>query len=77
VIGGAGLFLEALPLAGRIYLTRVHGNPLGDVYWDLPAPEAWRVVSHLAYDASPADDYPVTHFVLEREKASTPPLQPS
>ena len=34
IIGGARLFEQALPLAARIYLTRVHGSPDGDVYWN-------------------------------------------
>ena len=32
VIGGASLYAEALPLADRIYLTRVHAAPEGDVF---------------------------------------------
>ena len=31
VIGGAELFRAFLPRAGRIHLTRVHGNIAGDV----------------------------------------------
>ena len=33
VIGGAELFRAFLPRAGRIHLTRVHGNIAGDVMW--------------------------------------------
>ncbi len=33
VIGGAELFRAFLPRAGRIHLTRVHGNIVGDVTW--------------------------------------------
>ena len=33
VIGGAELFRLFLPRAGRIHLTRVHGNIEGDVMW--------------------------------------------
>jgi dihydrofolate reductase len=33
VIGGARMFEEALPLAGRIYLTLIHRNFPGDVFF--------------------------------------------
>jgi len=33
VIGGATLYAEALPRAERIYLTRVHARPPGDVFF--------------------------------------------
>ena len=33
VIGGAGVFDAALPVADRIYLTRVHAAPEGDTYF--------------------------------------------
>jgi dihydrofolate reductase len=33
VIGGASLYAEALPRAERIYLTRVHARPAGDVFF--------------------------------------------
>lgn len=33
VIGGAALYAEALPRAERIYLTRVHARPAGDVFF--------------------------------------------
>ena len=42
VIGGAALYREALPLAGRIYLTRVAGQFDADTYFpDFDAQE-WR-----------------------------------
>jgi len=33
VIGGGALYVEALPRADRIYLTRVHARPSGDVFF--------------------------------------------
>lgn len=31
VIGGAGVYVEALPMADRVYLTRIHADVQGDV----------------------------------------------
>ena len=41
VIGGASLYAEALPRAERIYLTRVHARPAGDVYFPELASGEW------------------------------------
>jgi dihydrofolate reductase len=42
VIGGAGIFAAALPLALRIHLTEVHATPAGDVRLPAFSPEKWR-----------------------------------
>jgi len=41
VIGGAALYAEALPRAERIYLTRVHARPAGDVFFPELASGEW------------------------------------
>jgi dihydrofolate reductase len=41
VIGGASLYAEALPRADRIYLTRVHARPTGDVFFPELASGEW------------------------------------
>lgn len=41
VIGGAALYAEALPRADRIYLTRVHARPAGDVFFPALASGEW------------------------------------
>ena len=44
VIGGAAVYAETLPLASRIYLTRVEAAVAGDVHFpEIPA--TWRTVS--------------------------------
>ena len=45
VIGGAAVFAEALPIANRIYLTRVHTTVTGDVSFPRLDTEYWRLVS--------------------------------
>jgi dihydrofolate reductase len=66
VIGGARLFAETLPLAQRVYLTRVHASPEGDVRWEPPLGADWRVVSTQDRPASDRDEFPVTDVILER-----------
>jgi dihydrofolate reductase len=69
VIGGAGLFAKALPLAGRLYLTRVHGAPDGDVYWKPDLAGAWVERAREDRPASDRDEFPVTDLIMERIRA--------
>lgn len=74
IIGGSVLFDQAMPWTSRIYLTRVHAEPEGDVRWTPPAegPE-WREVSRLRREPEPGDEFPVTDIVLERAENAPPP----
>lgn len=42
VIGGGGVYKDALPVADRILLTRVHAEPEGDTWFPDPEPGDWR-----------------------------------
>jgi dihydrofolate reductase len=70
VIGGAELFKAALPHANRIYLTRVHGRPEGDVHWEPPLSNDWIEIRRKEYPASDRDEFPVTDVILERGKGA-------
>jgi len=70
VIGGAELFDAALPHADRIYLTRVHASPEGDVSWEPALGHAWHEVSREDRPASDRDEFPVTDVILERRKSA-------
>lgn len=64
VIGGAELYRSALPLAGRIYLTRVHAQVEGDTWFPALDPAAWVEVAREPHlDAVPL---PFSFCVLER-----------
>ena len=45
VIGGAQIYREALPLAERIYLTRIDADYAGDVFFPSFPQEQWREAS--------------------------------
>ncbi len=68
-IGGASLFVEVLPLAQRIYLTRVHGSPDGDVYWNPQFGSAWAEGPRDEQPSSAKDEFAVTNVILERVRA--------
>ena len=66
VIGGAELFRTLLPRAGRLLLTRVHGNIDGDVVWPALDERAWRVVERESHSADERHAWPMTFEVWER-----------
>lgn len=66
VIGGAELFRVFRPLAGRIHLTRVHGDIAGDVFWPPLDRGEWRLVGQESHDADEKHAYAMTFEVWER-----------
>jgi dihydrofolate reductase len=67
VIGGADIFAEALPLAGRIYKTEVHGSPEGDTLMPKVDWDRWQEVSREPLPRGERDDFDATLLLLERK----------
>jgi dihydrofolate reductase len=66
IIGGAELYRAAMPLATRIYLTRIHAKPTGDATFETPTAAAWRQVSATPLSRAANDDHEATLTVWER-----------
>ena len=66
VIGGAELFQKFLPVAGRVHLTRVHGDIEGDVRWPELDPRQWRLVDFQPHDADERHAWRMTFEVWEK-----------
>jgi dihydrofolate reductase len=74
-IGGAEIYRLVLPFARRIYLTHVHADVEGDIFFPDFDPTQWADVE---YSMHPADDdhaYPITFMTLERRNAPEAPRQ--
>jgi dihydrofolate reductase len=65
IIGGAELFRLFLPRAGRVHLTRVHGNVAGDVHWPALDETRWQVVQRENLAADERHAYAMTFEVWE------------
>ncbi len=65
VIGGAAVFAEALPLADRLILTRVHAEVEGDVFFP-ELESSWRLVSEERHEADARHAYAFSFQVFER-----------
>lgn len=66
VIGGGGIFEEALPMTDRIYLTRVDTEAEGDAFFPVIDMQEWREMSIEHHPKSDKDDHDYDLVVLER-----------
>lgn len=74
IIGGAEVFREVLPQAERIYLTRVHGTPEGDVHLPAIPPDEWLETARETLPRGDADDFACTLIALQRKRQVDGPV---
>ena len=67
IIGGAEIFRSALPSADRIYLTLVHGNFDGDVFFPELEQGEWKLISNRDCEIDDKNPYALSFQVLERK----------
>ena len=66
IIGGGKIYAQALPLAGRVHLTRVLAEIDGDTHFPEIRPAAWRLVSSEDVPAGEKDSHPTRYMVYEK-----------
>ena len=71
IIGGAKIYEHTLPLADRIYVTRVHGSPGGDRHFPALDPGVWAEVAREPIAQGPRDEYTATLITFERKAQTT------
>jgi dihydrofolate reductase len=69
VAGGEGIYRAALPIADRMYLTRIHASFDGDTHFPDFDPDEWAVVSEERHDPDEHNRHPYTFYVFERRTA--------
>lgn len=68
ILGGAQVFKESLPLADRIYLTRIHHKFEGDAYFPEFSTDDWKLVKSNFRNADEKNLYSHTFEVWERKE---------
>ena len=68
VIGGGEIYRAALPLASRVYLTRIQARPQGDASFPDLASVDWQETSHQPWIKGPKDDHGADVLVLDRRR---------
>ncbi len=71
VMGGAALYEAALPLADRMYLTRIHHAFAGDTRFAAYDEKEW--VTTAREDHAPDEDNPYPYSFITLHRRSTPP----
>lgn len=66
VAGGAEIFAEALPMAGRLYLTEVAAKVEGDVFFPAFDRGRWRETARGESAADEKNQYACTFLTLDR-----------
>ena len=66
VIGGGQIYEKALPLAERIYLTRVAAEVEGDTYFPEVDWEGWKLFEEESHPADEKNDHSYTFETWER-----------
>ena len=66
IIGGGEIFIQALSLADRIYLTRVETRLPCDTFFPELDPQTWQIVQDIHMPADDRNPYSTTFQVLNR-----------
>lgn len=66
VIGGAEIYRTALPLAKRVYLTRVHAQVDGDVTFPVLEDHVWQLVEEQQHPADEKNSLDYSFQLFER-----------
>jgi dihydrofolate reductase len=69
VIGGADIYVQAMPLADRIALTQVHLRPEGETVFPPIDRAMWVEVERVEHQPGPGDDCAFTYVSLQRRSA--------
>jgi dihydrofolate reductase len=68
VIGGGQIYAEAMGIADRIYMTRVHAVLEGDTYFPAIDEKVWKMASHLDFPADEKHAYAYSFQTWERKE---------
>jgi dihydrofolate reductase len=71
-IGGAEVFQQLIPLASRIYLTRVEADVPGDTFFPPLEDSQWKEVDSRRFAADERNAYDMTFVTLQRVRGAAP-----
>ena len=68
IIGGGQVYAEAMPVAGKIYLTRIHTVLEGDTYFPVIDEKDWQLVSNHDFQADDKHAFAYSFQLWQRKK---------
>jgi dihydrofolate reductase len=70
VIGGSQVYELFLPVAQRLYLTRVHADVNGDAFFPAVDEDEWQLVSDEVHSADSRNEFDFSFRIYERTDRS-------
>jgi len=67
VIGGGEIYRQVFDRAHRVYMTRVHADFDGDVFFTVINEKVWKLISNLDHPADEKHTYAYTFQLWERK----------
>lgn len=67
VIGGAEIYHQSLPYAGKVFLTRVHGEIEGDTFFPELEGEGWKISNKVGPIQTERDSHAVSFLTYMRD----------
>lgn len=71
IIGGGNIYRQALPMADKLYLTRIDADIEGDVYFPAVNYEEWKLVWTEKHQADERNKYDHEFQLYERKEKAT------
>ena len=68
IIGGASVYRQFLPLCDRLYLTKVHKDFEGDVFFPELDPSEWKLISQDDRPPDGVNDFTYSYLVYDRKR---------
>jgi dihydrofolate reductase len=69
IIGGGSVYRQFMPLAERLYITRVHKKARADIFFPIIDPDVWEPVEKEEYLKGGNDDVPYSYIVYGRKNS--------
>lgn len=71
IIGGAEIFMVSLSIINRLYLTIIHDEIKGDVYFPELDSQQWREINATKHSSDDKNNYNYSFITLERVKVTS------
>ncbi|MFN4233911.1 MAG: dihydrofolate reductase [Bacteroidia bacterium] len=69
IIGGGEIYAQAIPLADKVYLTKVHETFEADTFFPKLNMNEWQIISSMYFNADGKNKHSFTFFELKRISA--------
>jgi dihydrofolate reductase len=74
IIGGGEIYRQSIPIADKLFLTRIHGDFDGDTYFDIPKHNNWALISSRTHTKDDKNAWDHTYEIYEKKTNTTGPF---